>query len=359
MVAAVDLVEIGDHCMAANGCMITDGNHRFDDPDQPVTWQGFNSQGPDAARRQRLARRERRRHQRRDDRRPLRDRRQQRRDDRPARRDDRRRRAREGAARDRVPRAPELSRPAGRWPQRLAAGARYLSVTTMQREHDERRRTPANDDAARATAHGDQPRRCGPRGAPRRRGSCPTSAEREAERHADRDDQALERRAGRSGDATRTASGITMPLPRPGVRRATSERGGRGSRRRARSRETTISSGPARAGAERSAEAVGERRRSIAAAGSVRPQAVTMLPAMPQRTADTLFAAPAPITRAGDHVRGRQRVAERGRAEQHRRAGALRREALRRVHLDDPRAHRPDDPPAAGVGAERDRASPS
>ena len=31
MVAAVDLVEIGDHCMAANGCMITDGNHRFDD----------------------------------------------------------------------------------------------------------------------------------------------------------------------------------------------------------------------------------------------------------------------------------------------------------------------------------------
>jgi acetyltransferase-like isoleucine patch superfamily enzyme len=46
MVAAVDLVEIGDHCMAANGCMITDGNHRFDDPARPVTWQGFDSKGP-------------------------------------------------------------------------------------------------------------------------------------------------------------------------------------------------------------------------------------------------------------------------------------------------------------------------
>ncbi len=46
MVAAVDLVEIGDHCMAANGCMITDGNHRFDDPTKPVTWQGFSSKGP-------------------------------------------------------------------------------------------------------------------------------------------------------------------------------------------------------------------------------------------------------------------------------------------------------------------------
>jgi acetyltransferase-like isoleucine patch superfamily enzyme len=46
MVAATDLVEIGDHCMAANGCMITDGNHRFDDPETPVTWQGFSSKGP-------------------------------------------------------------------------------------------------------------------------------------------------------------------------------------------------------------------------------------------------------------------------------------------------------------------------
>jgi acetyltransferase-like isoleucine patch superfamily enzyme len=46
MVAAVELVEIGDHCMFANGCFITDGNHRFDDPDKPVPWQGFDSKGP-------------------------------------------------------------------------------------------------------------------------------------------------------------------------------------------------------------------------------------------------------------------------------------------------------------------------
>ena len=36
-------------------------------------------------------------------------------------------------------------------------------------------------------------------------------------------------------------------------------------------------------------------------------------------------------------------------------ARALGGEALRRVHLDDPRAHRLDDPPAAGVGPQRDR----
>ena len=46
MVAAVELVEIGDHCMFANGCFVTDGAHRFDDPDKPVTWQGFTSKGP-------------------------------------------------------------------------------------------------------------------------------------------------------------------------------------------------------------------------------------------------------------------------------------------------------------------------
>jgi acetyltransferase-like isoleucine patch superfamily enzyme len=45
-VAAVDLVEIGAHCMFANGCFVTDGNHRFDDPDTPVPWQGFTSKGP-------------------------------------------------------------------------------------------------------------------------------------------------------------------------------------------------------------------------------------------------------------------------------------------------------------------------
>ncbi len=46
MVAAVDLVEIGDHCMFANGCFITDGSHRFDDPQKPVPWQGFDTKGP-------------------------------------------------------------------------------------------------------------------------------------------------------------------------------------------------------------------------------------------------------------------------------------------------------------------------
>ena len=46
MVAAVELVEIGEHCMFANGCFITDADHRFDDPEKPVPWQGFTSEGP-------------------------------------------------------------------------------------------------------------------------------------------------------------------------------------------------------------------------------------------------------------------------------------------------------------------------
>ena|SRR5688572_19334663 len=46
MVASVELVEIGDHCMLANGCFVTDGNHRFDDPTRPVPWQGFETHGP-------------------------------------------------------------------------------------------------------------------------------------------------------------------------------------------------------------------------------------------------------------------------------------------------------------------------
>ena len=45
-VAAVELVEIGEHCMFANGCFVTDANHRFDDPSKPITWQGFTSKGP-------------------------------------------------------------------------------------------------------------------------------------------------------------------------------------------------------------------------------------------------------------------------------------------------------------------------
>jgi acetyltransferase-like isoleucine patch superfamily enzyme len=46
MVAAMELVEIGSHSMLANGCFVTDANHRFDDPNQPITWQGFTSKGP-------------------------------------------------------------------------------------------------------------------------------------------------------------------------------------------------------------------------------------------------------------------------------------------------------------------------
>jgi len=46
MVAAHGLVEIGDHCMFANGCFVTDANHRFDELDKPITSQGFTSKGP-------------------------------------------------------------------------------------------------------------------------------------------------------------------------------------------------------------------------------------------------------------------------------------------------------------------------
>ena len=46
MVAAETLVEIGNHCMFANGCFVTDGAHRFDDPNKPVPWQGFTTKGP-------------------------------------------------------------------------------------------------------------------------------------------------------------------------------------------------------------------------------------------------------------------------------------------------------------------------
>jgi len=46
MVAAHELVEIGDHCMFANGCFIADANHRFEDLETPITWQGFTTKGP-------------------------------------------------------------------------------------------------------------------------------------------------------------------------------------------------------------------------------------------------------------------------------------------------------------------------
>jgi acetyltransferase-like isoleucine patch superfamily enzyme len=46
MIAAQGKVTIGDHTMFANNCFIGDAEHRFDDPDLPVTWQGFTSKGP-------------------------------------------------------------------------------------------------------------------------------------------------------------------------------------------------------------------------------------------------------------------------------------------------------------------------
>lgn len=46
MVSALALVEIGDHCMFANGCFITDADHRFDDSDRPVPRQGFTTKEP-------------------------------------------------------------------------------------------------------------------------------------------------------------------------------------------------------------------------------------------------------------------------------------------------------------------------
>lgn len=46
LIAALEMVEIGSHTMIANGCVVTDANHRFDDPELPVTMQGFTSKGP-------------------------------------------------------------------------------------------------------------------------------------------------------------------------------------------------------------------------------------------------------------------------------------------------------------------------
>jgi acetyltransferase-like isoleucine patch superfamily enzyme len=46
MIAAEKEVEIGDYCMLANGCFVTDSSHRYDDPEQPVPWQGFATRGP-------------------------------------------------------------------------------------------------------------------------------------------------------------------------------------------------------------------------------------------------------------------------------------------------------------------------
>ncbi len=46
MLAAVERIEIGDNVMLANHCFVGDGDHRYDDPDLPITWQGFTPRGP-------------------------------------------------------------------------------------------------------------------------------------------------------------------------------------------------------------------------------------------------------------------------------------------------------------------------
>lgn len=46
MLAAVEEIQIGDHVMFANGCFVGDGDHRYDDPELPITWQGFVPRGP-------------------------------------------------------------------------------------------------------------------------------------------------------------------------------------------------------------------------------------------------------------------------------------------------------------------------
>jgi acetyltransferase-like isoleucine patch superfamily enzyme len=45
MVASLALVEIGSHCMLANGCFVSDASHRYSDFERPITWQGFESRG--------------------------------------------------------------------------------------------------------------------------------------------------------------------------------------------------------------------------------------------------------------------------------------------------------------------------
>ena len=46
MLAAAERIEIGDHVMFANNCFVGDADHRYDDPDRPITHQGFVPRGP-------------------------------------------------------------------------------------------------------------------------------------------------------------------------------------------------------------------------------------------------------------------------------------------------------------------------
>lgn len=46
MLAATERISIGRHCMFANHCFVADADHRYDDPELPVTWQGMEPKGP-------------------------------------------------------------------------------------------------------------------------------------------------------------------------------------------------------------------------------------------------------------------------------------------------------------------------
>ena len=46
MLAAIESIEIGDHVMFANHCFVGDSDHRYDDPESPITHQGFVPRGP-------------------------------------------------------------------------------------------------------------------------------------------------------------------------------------------------------------------------------------------------------------------------------------------------------------------------
>ena len=46
MLASLERIEVGDHVMFANNCFVGDSDHRYDDPETPITWQGFEPRGP-------------------------------------------------------------------------------------------------------------------------------------------------------------------------------------------------------------------------------------------------------------------------------------------------------------------------
>lgn len=46
MLAAEQEIEIGDYVMFANHCFVGDSDHRYDDPEMPITRQGFVARGP-------------------------------------------------------------------------------------------------------------------------------------------------------------------------------------------------------------------------------------------------------------------------------------------------------------------------